>query len=201
MTISRSSKKLTALAVLPFAAVLALSGCGSDDDSNADGGASNVNIEPVEAEAAPSEASVEPTEATPDTPAADGEATKTTFTQSQNGVEMTLIYTAVGDRVIKQTTQNVIDYQAAGFADKAQAQEILDPMLDQSSGIEGYDQSIEYGETSAVEEVSVDYQVVDMSDLEGLPGFEGSGNMGVADFISLSESRKLLEQQGFTEVE
>ncbi|GAA4114162.1 DUF1307 domain-containing protein [Enteractinococcus coprophilus] len=114
---------------------------------------------------------------------------------------MTLIYTAVGDRVIKQTTRNVIDYQAAGFADKAQAQEILDPMLDQASGIEGYDQSMEYGETSAVEEVSVDYEVVDMSDLEGLLGFEGSENMGVADFISLSESRKLLEQQGFTEVE
>lgn len=201
MTITGSSKKLAALAVVPFVAVLALSGCGSDDDSNASDGASNVNIEPVEAEATPSEASVEPVETTPETPAASGETTETAFTQSQNGVEMTLIYTAVGDRVIKQTTRNVIDYQAAGFADKAQAQEILDPMLNQASGIEGYDQSMEYGETSAVEEVSVDYEVVDMSDLEGLPGFEGSENMGVADFISLSESRKLLEQQGFTEVE
>ncbi|GAA4114165.1 hypothetical protein [Enteractinococcus coprophilus] len=70
MTITRSSKKLAALAVVPFVAVLALSGCGSDDGSNASDGASNVNIEPVEAEATPSEASVEPVETTPDTPAA-----------------------------------------------------------------------------------------------------------------------------------
>lgn len=201
MKITRSSKKLAALAVLPFAAVLALSGCGSDDDSNAGGDASNVNIEPRETEAASSDASVEPAEATPETPAANGEGTETAFTQTQNGVEMTLTYTSVGDRVIKQTTQNVIDYAAAGFADKAEAQEILDPMIGEGSGIEGYDQSIEYGETSAVEEVTVDYDVVDMSELNGIPGFEGSENMGAADFVSLSESRKLLEQQGFTEVE
>lgn len=129
------------------------------------------------------------------------EATETSFTQEQNGVEMTLTYTHKGDEVIKQTTSNVIDYEAAGFGSKEQAQEIFDPLLEQAADIEGYDQSMEYGETSATEEVSIDYEVVDMSELGNVPGFEGSDNMEDADYISFEESRELLEQQGFTEVE
>lgn len=129
------------------------------------------------------------------------EATETAFTNSVNGVEMTLTYVHKGDEVIKQTTSNVIDYEASGLANKEQAQELLDPMVAQADDVEGYDQSIEYGEDSATEEVTVDYEVVDLNELNGLPGFEGSANMGDADFISLEESRKMLEQQGFTEVE
>ncbi|OAV62398.1 YehR family lipoprotein [Enteractinococcus helveticum] len=159
MTITASSKKLAALAVLPFAAVLTLSGCGEE------------------------------------------EATETSFTQEQNGVEMTMTYTHKGDEVIKQTTSNVIDYEAAGLADKEEAQALLDPMVEQAADIEGYEQSIEYGETSATEEVSIDYEVVDMSQLGDVPGFEGSADMEDADYISFEESRELLEQQGFTEVE
>ncbi len=129
------------------------------------------------------------------------EATETAFTNSMNGVEMTLTYTHEGDEVIKQTTSNVIEYEAAGLADKEEAQALLDPMVAQAADVEGYEQSIEYGDTSATEEVSIDYEVVDMSQLNGLPGFEGSANMDDADFVSLEESRKMLEEQGFTEVE
>lgn len=57
------------------------------------------------------------------------------------------------------------------------------------------------GETSTVEEVSIDYSVVDLSKVRGMPGIEGSENMGHADFISLEESRKLLKESGFTEIE
>ena len=40
-----------------------------------------------------------------------------------------------------------------------------------------------------------------MSQLGDLPGFEGSADMEDADYVSFEESRELLEQQGFTEVE
>lgn len=59
---------------------------------------------------------------------------------------------------------------------------------------------MDYGETTATEEVVIDYEVIDVSELEGVPGFEGS-NLEDADYISLDESRELLEAQGFTEVE
>lgn len=129
------------------------------------------------------------------------EATETAFENSMNGVEMRLTYTHKGDEVIKQTTSNVIEYEAAGLANKEEAQTLLDPMIAQADDVEGYDQSIEYGDTSATEEVTIDYEVVDMGELNGLPGFEGSANMEDADFVSFEESRKMLEEQGFTEVE
>ena len=74
-------------------------------------------------------------------------ATETAFTNSVNGVEMTLTYVHKGDEVIKQTTSNVIDCEASGLANKEQAQELLDPMVAQADDVEEYDQSIEYGET------------------------------------------------------
>lgn len=124
----------------------------------------------------------------------------TAFTQNQNGVEMRLTYTHVGDEVIKQTASNEINYQEAGFENKEQAQEVLDMLLAESQDIEGYEISMDYGETTATEEVVIDYEVIDVAELEGVPGFEGS-NLEDADYISLDESRELLEAQGFTEVE
>lgn len=200
MTTQRTkTRKLAALAILPFAAALAFSACGSDDAAE---DTSNVNIEPVENTDETTNTETELTEPKPiEIDPANDELTERAFRQTQGGVDMTLTYTAIGDRVIKQTTRNVINYEAAGFGDKAQAQEIFDPMLEQSAGIEGYDQTIEYGETEAVEELTIDYEVVDLSQLSGLPGFEGSDNVNEADFISLSQSLQMLEQQGFTEVE
>lgn len=130
-----------------------------------------------------------------------GEETETSFTNSQNGVEMTMTYTAVGDEVIKQTTSNVIDYEAAGLGSKEDAQAMLDPMIEQGADVEGYEQSIEYGETSAIEEVSIDYEVADLAELSQVPGFEGTANLEDGEFVSLEQSRELLESQGFTEVE
>lgn len=160
MNITRTAKKVTALAALPFAAALTLSACSGDEE------------------------------------------TETAFTNSQNGVEMTMTYTAVGDEVVKQTTTNVIEYEAAGLGSKEEAQQMLDPLVDQAADVEGYEQSIEYGDTSATEEVSIDYEVADMSDLSQLPGYESTANLDEEGaFISLEESREMLENQGFTEVE
>ncbi len=197
MTITHSlKKKLTALAVLPFAAALTLSACGDAEQE-----ATNVNIQPLETQVEPTEETTAAADTELDAPETDGAVTVKSFTQSQNGVTMTLTYTAVGDVVIKQTTTNVIEYAAAGLANKAEAQALLDPMVSQADDVEGYEQSIEYGETSATEEVSIDYEVVDINQLEGLPGFEGSDNMEYADYISLAESGKMLEEQGFTVVD
>lgn len=127
--------------------------------------------------------------------------TETTFTNSQGGVEMSMTYTAVGDEVTKQTTSNVIDYEAAGLGGKEEAQQLLDPMIEQGDDVEGYEQSIEYGDTEATEEVSIDYEVADFNELSQVPGFEGAGNTEDGDYVSLEESREMLENQGFTEVE
>ncbi|NWN88758.1 MAG: DUF1307 domain-containing protein [Micrococcaceae bacterium] len=129
------------------------------------------------------------------------EETETSFTNSQNGIEITMTYTAVGDEVTKQTTTNEIDYEAAGLGGKEEAQQMFDPVVEQAADVEGYEQSIEYGDTSATEEVSIDYEVADLEELANVPGYEGSANMAEGDYISLDESRTMLEEAGFTEVE
>ncbi|GAA2037835.1 hypothetical protein GCM10009720_17910 [Yaniella flava] len=106
-----------------------------------------------------------------------------------------------GDQVVKQTTRNEIDYAASGFSGEEEAREYFDPMLAQAQDVPGYEQTMEYGETSAVEELVIDYSVADPSDLAELPGYEASDNMDVADYVSLEESRQLLLNSGFTEVE
>ncbi|MDN6358699.1 DUF1307 domain-containing protein [Yaniella sp.] len=95
-----------------------------------------------------------------------------------------------------------MEYEAAGLGSKEDAQEMLDPMVDQGVDVEGYEQTIEYGDTSATEEVSIDYEIADMSELSEVPGYESTGNMDEEGaFISLEESREQLESAGFTEVE
>lgn len=129
------------------------------------------------------------------------EETETSFTNTQQGIETTMTYAAVGDEVTMQTTRNVIDYEAAGFESKEEAQATLDPLIDQGVDVEGYEQTIEYGDTSAVEDVSIDYEVADLEELSNVPGFEGSANMEEGAFVSLEQSREMLESSGFTEVE
>jgi len=192
-----SRKRLPVVAALPIIAALTLPACGSQTEHDA----SEVNIEPVETEVPTPDVEPTPPVIEENDDATPTGATETTFTQTENGVELTLTYTSVGDRVIKQTTTSLIDYAAAGLGDKAEAQALLDPLVEQSDDIEGYEQSIEYGETSAVEKVSIDYEVADINELHDVPGFEGSGDLGRADYISLEESRKLLKENGFTEVD
>jgi len=208
------AKKITALAALPVAAALTLSACSGDSTASED-----VNISPISEGSSPSEttndfgqsngaddsgASLFPDSSndspTPDAPS-DGERTEAVFEMSQNGVDVTVTYTAQGDQVVKQTTRNEIDYAASGFSGEEEAREYFDPMLAQAQDVPGYEQTMEYGETSAVEELVIDYSVADPSDLAELPGYEASDNMDVADYVSLEESRQLLLNSGFTEVE
>ena len=205
------AKKITALVALPFAAALTLSACSDDTTASED-----VNIAPVTEESSQSESTNDFGQSadsddslfsdssnnsqTPDAPST-GERTESTFTNSQNGVEITMTYTAVGDEVVKQTTRNEIDYAASGLSGQEEARQYFEPMLAQGEGVPGYEQTMEFGETSAVEELVIDYSVADPSDLTGLPGYEGTGAEGENFYISMEQSRQLLLDSGFTEVE
>ncbi|MGI2326673.1 YehR family lipoprotein [Planococcus sp. YIM B11945] len=127
------------------------------------------------------------------------ESTKT-FELDKDGVLTTMVYTAKGDKVTKQTTENVIQYELAGIESKEQAQQLLDPMVSQFQNIDGVTHKLEYEDTKAIETLAIDYEVVNIDDIEGLPGMsfsEGAKDQG----ISLEKSEELLESQGFKEVE
>lgn len=123
-----------------------------------------------------------------------------TFESNQNGVFSTIVYTVEGDKVTKQTAENVINYQTIGLVSKEDAQEQLDPISESFQNIEGITHSIKYDDTEAVESMAVDYQVVDFDQIQNLPGMnfdEGVKEKGV----SMKKSADLLEESGYVEVE
>ncbi|MER2170365.1 MAG: DUF1307 domain-containing protein [Psychrobacillus psychrodurans] len=125
--------------------------------------------------------------------------TTRTFEAEQNGIETTLEYTAKGDKVTKQTTENVIQYDLAGIESKEQAQELFDPMIEQFQNIEGITHKLEYEDSKAIESLVIDYEAVDFDEIMGLPGMnfsEDPKNNG----ISMEKSAEMLESQGFKEV-
>lgn len=122
-----------------------------------------------------------------------------TYEGNFDGMEMSLTYYAKGDKVYKQTAENVIPYSAIGVTTKEEAQAILDPVSQEYQGIAGLTESLEYGDDAVVETLSIDFETVDIDavkDLEGMFFDEDSKNG-----ISLKKSGEALEASGFTKVE
>lgn len=128
-----------------------------------------------------------------------GEKQEATFTMSDGGVEVTLVYYAEGDEVYRQTTRNVINYEEAGI-DEELAREILEPLMEEFQGIDGLKHSIEFGADEAIEEMDVDYNTASMKEISQLMGSSFSGNVDDNTRLSLEQSREMLLAQGYTEV-
>lgn len=133
------------------------------------------------------------------TACSNGSESTRTFELDNNGVMTTMVYTSTGDKVTVQTTENVIQYDQAGFASKEEAQEYFSPMMEQFQNIDGLTHKMAYDDSKAVETLTIDYEAVNFEDIENLPGMafsEGSTDQGV----SMEKSVEVLESQGFTEV-
>ena len=120
------------------------------------------------------------------------------FQLEQEGVVSTLVYTYEGDKVIKQSTENIVQYEQAGISSKEQAQEMFEPLAEQFKDIDGITHEMEFEDSQLVEKLTIDYETVDFDEIKSLPGmnFTGDADKGV----SMKESAKLIESQGFKEV-
>ncbi len=127
------------------------------------------------------------------------EATQAVFTKEQDGVAMTLTYYAEGDDVVKQSTVNVVDYKEAGIADADEARDIFEPLIKDFEGVTGLEHKMEYGETEAVETMTVDYTKADLSEIAGLTGSSFTGSTDKGAKLSMEGSRQMLLKQGFVE--
>lgn len=184
---NRMSQRRSATGIVRAAAVatmvsvaLVVSGCANDDEVTTSSASSS---------------SVEDSSEVSET----GETT-TVLTYSEGGTEMTLTYYSIGDEVTRQTTTNVISYDSLGLTDEAQARAQIEPLAESFQGISGLEHSIEYGETSATETMTVDYAIANPAEIAQLTGSTFSGNVGDNSKISLEASLKALEAQGFTVV-
>ncbi|EBF5840413.1 DUF1307 domain-containing protein [Listeria monocytogenes] len=119
-----------------------------------------------------------------------------TFTLSQNGVESKLVYTYKGDKVTKQTAENTMSYTALSVSSKEDAEKLLKETSDKFQNIDGLKEKIEYKDDKAIETIEVDYTKIASEDMNKIPGMaSGDASKG----ISMKESAKLLESQGYKE--
>ncbi|EAG9291416.1 TPA: YehR family lipoprotein [Listeria monocytogenes] len=119
-----------------------------------------------------------------------------TFTLSQNGVESKLVYTYKGDKVTKQTAENTMSYTALSVSSKEDAEKLLKETSDKFQNIDGLKGKIEYKDDKAIETIEVDYTKIASEDMNKIPGM-ASGD--ASKDISMKESAKLLESQGYKE--
>ncbi|EHY61882.1 putative lipoprotein [Listeria monocytogenes FSL J1-208] len=125
------------------------------------------------------------------------EETKT-YELSQNGATTKMTYTYVKDKVTKQTTENEMTYAALGFKNKEEAEKALKEISDKFQGVEGVKQGLEYKDDKVIETLEIDYEKTNAKELIKLPGFAASGD--IEGGISMKESSKMLESQGYKEV-
>ena len=99
--------------------------------------------------------------------AACGSEETRTFEMEDTGLTSTLTYTYSGDEVTSQTAENVLNYEELGI-EKADAEEILNPVAEQYEGLEGIEYSIEYGDEEAVESIEINYEELDYEKAQGV---------------------------------
>ncbi len=122
---------------------------------------------------------------------------KRVFEMKEDGIAMTVTYYYKGDKVTKQTTKNVMNYDAIGVPSKEAAKEILDPLSDMFKDVEGIKEKIDYGEYEVTEVIEVDYEKIDLDEAKGLPGMMLDGD--TKNGISMKKSAEMLLDQGFEE--
>lgn len=194
--------KLAALITLPIAAALTLSACSDDTNS-----ATDVNITPVAPEATGADGTdvFENLEAElPDDvdvyEIPEFGEIETTFVHESPGLESTIVLIAEDGLVTEQRTTNTFEYTGMGWT-KDDAQELLDMTSEQMQGVEGIEQNVDYGETSAVEELVVDMETVDLTETTDMPGSFSETGVSDDSVIGYESTRQMILDMGYVEVE
>ncbi len=131
--------------------------------------------------------------------ACNAEEKTVTLQMEQEGVIMELTYKAEGDKVIEQSANNVLPYEALGVTTPEEAEEIMTEFIAGYDDTEGVTHNIDYQDDELIETLTIDYETVDLNEVNKLSGasFEGDLDKGV----SLKKSIEVLEEQGYKVVE
>lgn len=194
--------KLATLIALPIAAALTLSACSDNTNS-----ATDVNITPVEPETTGADGTevIENFEAQlPDDvdvyEIPEFGEIETTFELESPGLVSTVVLTGEDGLVTEQRTINEFEYAGMGWTED-DAEELLAITAEEMQGIAGVEHSVETGETSAVEELVVDMETVDLTETMGLSGSYSESGVSENSVIGYETTRELILEMGYVEVE
>ena len=190
-------KPLVKLLAILSALMLSLAACGGDEKTT-DPTTPPSTSATQEATTEPSQdVTTQETQNNGSSTTEDGETT-VVMNNEVNGVNMTFTYYADGDDVIRQTTRNVMPYEVLGVTTADEAKAALDPLVGEFQGVPGLEHSMEYGETEAVETLTVNYKEADLAQISQLTGSTFSGDTSAGAKVSLQRSIEMLEGEGFT---
>lgn len=130
----------------------------------------------------------------------DSGLTTSVFEADLNGVKTEMTYTHKGDKVVKQETYSIVDYDALGIETKEEAEEMFSFVKDEYD-IEGVTYKSEYKDTEMIENVIVDYEKADIQEVMALLGAlnDQEDDSQKVKYISMKQSKEMLLEQGFTE--
>lgn len=123
---------------------------------------------------------------------------KATFEKNDDFMAVEMVFTYEGDKVTHQKTTNVMPYSSLGVTTADEAKEILDPIAVEYQGYDGLTETIDYQKEQLIEVIKVDYKVADIEAIRAIPGMDYEGD--TTNGISFKRSKKMIEDQGFTEV-
>lgn len=86
------------------------------------------------------------------------------------GIVSKISYSKRGNIIIKQETENKLNYSDSG-TDKKTFEEKYKTIVEQYKNTSGIKYEINYGEYEVIEKFTVDYRVAKIEDLKKLPGF------------------------------
>jgi uncharacterized lipoprotein YehR (DUF1307 family) len=123
----------------------------------------------------------------------------TTLQSEQNGVTLKITLKAEGDKVIEQTADNTVTYEALGGTTPEEAEDILSEFVVGYDETEGITHQIDYGNDLANETLTIDYETADLTKVNQLSGtsYEGDPN----EDVSLKGTVDMMQEQGFEIVE
>ena len=121
--------------------------------------------------------------------------TVTFVNDTRTGLNSTLTYTVDGDKVLKQSGHNVYDPEALDTTAET-LKEFIEETYKGYQGLKGVTHSIEIKDGKVVQDAEVDYTVASLDELRKARPEEYSG---IGNHISLTASKKMLKDLGFTE--
>lgn len=117
----------------------------------------------------------------------------------QNGVTVKVIYKADGDKVIEQTADNTIPYEAIDVTTAEEAEEILADAVAGYQDAKGITHTMDYQDDKVIESLTIDFETADMEEVSELTGIISEGE--ISEGISFRRSVDMLLKQGFEIVE
>ncbi|MDX8046779.1 DUF1307 domain-containing protein [Gracilibacillus sp. S3-1-1] len=118
---------------------------------------------------------------------------------TDEGLMVRLTYKGIGDLVTEQTTESIVKYDSMGLSNAEEAQEALEELTEEYTGIEGVSYNVDFQDDQFVESLSINYEIADPSVLTELTGAFVEGDL--SNGVSLQDSVRMFQAQGFEIVE